>query len=235
MKRKYRRDRQNSGKWFMCLVLLMYWLAYSVVFTEKIIKPNVAAIAEVKVKAMITQIVNDAVHNQFKTGAEVTELLTIKTDTEGNITYVESNTAAMNSLATELTQAVQQRYKWKDAVILDVPVGSIVGSQILSQMGPNIGLKVLPIGMSRANFKTEFESMGINQTKYKVYLQMDSQARVLAPFSINNIDVQNTILVAEAVIVGEVPSSYINVPQDTTIDPLNFTAIDRAHTYRICL
>jgi hypothetical protein len=56
---------------------------------------------------------------------------------------------------------------------------------------------------------------------------MDSQARVLAPFSINNIDVQNTILVAEAVIVGEVPNSYINVPQgsnvtDPAIDPLNF-------------
>lgn len=227
MKRRYHRERQNSGKWFICLVLLMVLAAYSVVFTEKIIKPNVAAIAEVKVKAMITQIVNDAVHNQFKTGAEVTELLTIKTDKEGNITYVESNTAAMNSLATELTQAVQQQYKWKDAVILDVPVGSIVGSQILSQMGPNVGLKVLPIGMSRANFKTEFESMGINQTKYKVYLQMDSQARVLAPFTINNIDVQNTILVAEAVIVGEVPNSYINVPEasnttDPPIDPLNF-------------
>lgn len=227
MKRRYRGERRSSIKWFICLVLLMVLAVYSVVFTEKIIKPNVAAIAEVKVKAMITQIVNDAVHNQFRTGAEVTELLTIKTDSEGNITYVESNTVAMNSLATELTQAVQQQYKWKDAVILDVPVGSIVGSQILSQMGPNIGLKVLPIGMSRANFKTEFESMGINQTKYKVYLQMDSQARVLAPFSINNIDVQNTILVAEAVIVGEVPNSYINVPQgsdvtDPAVDPLNF-------------
>ncbi|HVI41550.1 MAG TPA: sporulation protein YunB, partial [Anaerovoracaceae bacterium] len=198
-----------------------------VIFTEKIIKPNVAAIAEVKVKAMITQIVNDAVHNQFKTNDGVTKLLTIKTDQEGNITYVESNTTAMNSLATELTQAVQNQYKWKEAVILDVPVGSIVGSQILSQIGPKIGLKVLPIGMSRVNFKTEFESMGINQTKYKVYLEMDSQARILAPFSINNIDVQNTILVAEAVIVGEVPSSYINVPQgsdsvDPPIDPLNF-------------
>lgn len=227
MKRRYRREKRGGLKWFICLVLLMVLAVYSVVFTEKIVKPNLAAIAEVKVKAMITQIVNDAVHKQFKTGSEVTELLTIKTDKEGNITYVESNTAAMNSLATDLTQAVQDQYKWKNAVMLDVPVGSIVGSQILSQFGPNIGLKVLPIGMSQVNFKTEFESMGINQTKYKVYLEMDSQARVLAPFSINNISVQNTILVAEAVIVGEVPSSYINVPQgsDVTnppIDPLNF-------------
>lgn len=222
MKRRYKRVKQGSVKWFLCLVLLMVLAAYSVVYTENIIKPNMAAIAEVKVKAMITQIVNDAVHNKFKTASGVTDLLTIKTDQEGNITYVESNTAEMNRLATELTQAVQDRYKWKEAVIVDVPVGSIVGSQILSQFGPYVGMKVLPIGMSRVNFKTEFESMGINQTKYKVYLEMDSQARVLAPFSINNIAVQNTILVAEAVIVGEVPNAYINVPKDTAIDSTNF-------------
>ena len=222
MRRKLKREKQNSGKWFVCLVLLMVLAFYSVVYTEKIIKPNVAALAEVKVKAMITKIVNDAVHEQFQTDAEVSELLTIKTDTEGNITYVESNTSAMNNLATELIQAVQNQYRWKEAVKLDVPVGSIVGSQILSQVGPNISLKVLPIGMSRANFKTEFESMGINQTKYKVFLQMESQARVLAPFSINNIEIQNNILIAEAIIVGEVPDSYINVPEGSAMDATNF-------------
>jgi len=222
MKRKPKREKNNSGKWFLLLVLLMVLAVYSVVYTEKIVKPNVAAIAEVKVKAMITKIVNDAVHEQFKADAEVSELLTIKTDTEGNITYVESNTTAMNNLATELIQAVQNQYRWKEAVKLDVPVGSIVGSQILSQVGPNISLKVLPIGMSRANFKTEFESMGINQTKYKVFLQMESQARVLAPFSINNIEIQNNILIAEAIIVGEVPDSYINVPEGSAMDATNF-------------
>lgn len=221
-RRRLKRDMRNNGKWFLCLILLMVLAFYSVIFTEKIIKPNVAAIAEVKVKAMITQIVNNAVHEQFQTDADVYELLKIKTDLEGNITYVESNTTAMNNLAAELSQTVQNKYKWDDAVMLKVPVGSIVGSQILSQLGPAINLKVLPIGMARVNFKTEFESMGINQTKYKVFLMMDSQARVLAPFSINNIEVQNTILIAEAIIVGEVPNSYINVPPGSAMDATNF-------------
>lgn len=225
--RRMKREHEGRWKWFVCLILLVVLAAYSVVFTEKIIKPNLAAIAEVKVKAMITQIVNDSVHKQFVSNSQIKELLTIKTDQEGNITYVEANTTAMNKLGTELTQAVQEQYKWDNAVILNVPVGSIVGSQILSQIGPKLHLKVLPIGMSRVNFKTEFESMGINQTKYKVYLEIDSQARILAPFNLKNINVQNTILVAEAVIVGEVPNSYINVPQGTEtdpsiIDPLNF-------------
>ncbi|MDD2190346.1 MAG: sporulation protein YunB [Eubacteriales bacterium] len=221
MKYRHKRDR-HSGKWFVSLVLLIVLALYSVIFTEKIIKPNVGAIAEVKVKAMITKIVNDAVHDQFASGEELNELLTIKTDQEGNITFVESNTVAMNSLAAKLTQAVQQQYKWKEPVMLSVPVGSMIGSQVLSQFGPYIDLKVLPIGMSRVNYKTEFESMGINQTKYKVYLEMDSQARVLAPFSINNINVSNTILVAEAIIIGEVPDAYINVPPGSAMDATNF-------------
>ncbi|MDF3002214.1 MAG: sporulation protein YunB [Bacillota bacterium] len=224
MKQRRKRDKRKSIKWFVCLVLLLVLTVYSAVFTEKIIKPNLASIAEVKVKAMMTRIVNEAVREQFVNDVDVKGLLTIKTDQEGNITYVESNTTAMNALATNLTQAVQNQYKWEDASMMRVPVGSIVGSQILSQFGPYVTLKVLPIGTSKTNFKTEFESMGINQTKYKVYLEMDSQAKVLAPFSINNIDVQNTILIAEAIIVGEVPNSYINVPPGSAMDATNFFA-----------
>ena len=62
MRGRRKKDKQNNGKWFVCLVLLMVLAIYGVVFTERIVKPNVAAIAEVKVKAMITKIVNDAVH-----------------------------------------------------------------------------------------------------------------------------------------------------------------------------
>lgn len=221
MARKKVRDKQKKGKWFLCLILLMVLTIYSSIFAEKILKPNMAGIAEVKVKAIITQVVNDAVHDQFASDTNMIDLLTIKTDNEGNISFVQSNTMAMNNLAAELTQTVQGQYKSMEPKIVKVPIGSILGSQILSQVGPYVELKVLPIGMSRVNFKTEFESTGINQTKYKVFLEMDSQARVLAPFSINNINVQNTILVAEAIIVGEVPNSYINVPKESAIDATN--------------
>jgi len=220
--RRVHRKKGNNVKWFICLVLLLVLAIYSAIYTENIIKPNVSAIAEVEVKSMITRTVNKAIREQFLNPEDIKALLTIKTDSDGNITFVESNTAAMNNLATELTQRVQTQYQWKEATVIDVPVGSILGSQILSQVGPSIGLKVLPIGVSRVNYKTEFESMGINQTKYKVYLEMESLARVLAPFTINNIEVQHTVLIAEAVIVGEVPDAYINVPPGSAIDATNF-------------
>lgn len=212
------RGKEKKGKWFIALMLLVVLTVYGFIYTEKIIKPNMAAIAEVRVRSIISQVVNDAINEQFTDKDDVGHLFNIITDNEGNISFVQSNTIAMNSLGTSLTKVIQTEFRNMEAKNVNVPLGSILGNQILSQVGPNIELKVLPIGTSKVNFKSEFESTGINQTKYKVFLELDSYARVLAPFSINNIQVQNTVLIAEAIIVGEVPGSYINVPKEDVLD-----------------
>lgn len=212
------KEKQNKGKWFVVLILLFVLMIYGALYTEKVIKPNMAAIAEVRVRSIMSQVVNDAVNAQFMEGDEVGELFEIMTDTDGNISFVQSNTVAMNALGTSLTKTIQTELRNIEMKVVKVPLGSILGNQILSQVGPYVDLKVLPIGTSKVNFKSEFESTGINQTKYKVFLELNSQARVLAPFSMNNIQVQNTILLAEVIIVGDVPNSYINVPKEDILD-----------------
>jgi len=212
----------KSLKRLFFLILLAVFAVYSFVYTQQIIKPNMLAVAEARVRSMITKTVNSCVSEQFQTGGEISELLIVRTDQEGNITYVEPDTQAMNRLASSLLSDILEKYRADGPVILAIPAGSVLGSVIFSQMGPSVNLKIMPITTTRANIVTEFESMGINQTKYKVYLSMESEARVLAPFSANEVSVQNTVLIAEAVIVGRVPDSYINVPPGSAMDATNF-------------
>ena len=61
-------------------------------------------------------------------------------------------------------------------------------------------------------------SQGINQTKYKIYIELECRVKVLAPFSSNMFDVNNTVLVAETVILGDVPNSYVQVPKEDILD-----------------
>ena len=53
-------------------------------------------------KAMITQIVNDAVHDQYISGIQENDLLIVKTNQEGNISFLQSNTIAMNQLGNRI-------------------------------------------------------------------------------------------------------------------------------------
>ena len=73
---------------------------------------------------------------------------------------------------------------------------------------------IIPVAVINVGYKTEFESAGINQSKYKVYLDVKTETRLLVPFMSEKFEADNTVLIAEAVIVGDVPETYTNIPKE---------------------
>lgn len=225
-----RRRKENMsvfGGILLCvLVFLMLYLIYFWCFR---ISPNLDTIAVMKAKSIVTRTVNEAINQQFGEETEARNLLITETDADGNIEMVQSDTRAINQLLSQLSTEIQHRYNSnKTEYKTSVPLGSILGSQILSQRGPSVELTILPMAVSGMDFKTEFEAQGINQTKYKVYVVMETEARVMAPFSSSVIEVKNTILIAEAIILGKVPQSYVQVPQDGILDGMDSGEFEEA-------
>lgn len=68
------------------------------------------------------------------------------------------------------------------------------------------------MGMVDVNFGTEFEHAGINQTRHRVYLIVNTEAKVIVPFNSSNMHVTTYLPVAETIIVGKIPENYICVP-----------------------
>ena len=83
--------------------------------------------------------------------------------------------------------------------------------KLLAGIGPKIKITISSIGNVKTDLKSEFSSKGINQTLHRVYLQVDCEVNILTPF--NNISkrITNQILIAENVIVGNIPDTYYNL------------------------
>jgi hypothetical protein len=81
-----------------------------------------------------------------------------------------------------------------------------------------VDIRIIPISVSSIDFETEFVSEGINQTKYKVYIELKSHVKVIAPLVSDTFEVSTTVLIAEAVILGTVPNSYVYVPEEDILD-----------------
>ena len=89
--------------------------------------------------------------------------------------------------------------------------GSITGSRYLAGVGPRIQIKILPLGSVTTDFKSKFESSGINQTIHKIYLDVACKVNVVTPYDSIETEIVNQVLMTESVIIGEIPETYYNL------------------------
>lgn len=90
--------------------------------------------------------------------------------------------------------------------------------KLLAGHGPRIKIEISSIGNVKTDLKSEFSSKGINQTLHRVYLQVDCEVSILTPFDNITKKITNQILIAEHVIVGDIPETYYNLEGMTQDD-----------------
>ena len=148
-------------------------------------------------------------------------LIHIERDDAGNIKYLEPDSRLINKLVLEFMTEVNDTYNLDDTQAVKVNLGVITGSKILSQLPFTVKVKVQPLSLTRFQYETEFETQGINQTRYCVYCTINSQVRILAPFTDKVSEINRRFLLAEAIIVGDVPGNYVEVPKESILDAID--------------
>ena len=171
----------------------------------------------VAVNAVATKI-NDSLQNGLYDEALSGPLLNVERDSEGNIQYLEPNAEVINKLLLEFSTNVRENYDLGDMEEIKVNWGVITGSKLLSQLPFAVTVKVQPVSLTKFQYETGFETEGINQTRYYVYCTITSQIHILAPFTDKTAQINRRLLLAEAVIVGKVPDSYVVVPEGSILD-----------------
>lgn len=182
------------------------------------IEPNIDAVSKLKAKGLVNEIINEAIGEEFSERDYAQKLFLIEKGEDGQILTVQSNTALINKTVADFAARIGRRYERMEPRRLSVSYGTLLGSKLLSQTDLDFPIKVLPLAVTDYDFETEFVGQGINQTKYKIYINLSSSVRVLQPFSADTIGIKNKVLIAEMVIVGEVPESYVNVPKEDILD-----------------
>lgn len=221
---KYKR-RYNNRKVFaytyIILILVLLLVIYGFILVDRKIKPTVLTIAEIKAKQIASKAINESINDKITDDIRYQDLYFIRTDSEGNITFMQANTIMMNKLAAEVALTVQQKMQKigsEDNNNIRIPLGNILGSQLLAQYGPKVKVRVTTIGRVNVDFYTEFEQSGINQTRHKIYLQVNTQVKTVIPFTSQTMPVQSTVPIAETIIVGRVPENYVNVPKQDILN-----------------
>ncbi|MGI6012855.1 MAG: sporulation protein YunB [Oscillospiraceae bacterium] len=137
------------------------------------------------------------------------DFVMLNTAANGEITAMTTNTILINRLAAEILQQVSIDADC-GSLNVSVPIGNLTGSSLLLGKGPNIEIEVIVLTSSYATVENRFTDCGINQTKHQLFLDMTLDIDILIPLQTLSTRVTQEILIAETIIVGEVPQMFVN-------------------------
>ncbi len=193
---------------------IIIWIMTIAVITFSVILNSIMPIFERlcidKAKAVATTVTNQKATEVMNT-YEYSDIVKIHKDDNNNITMIESNIVNINKIISDVALYIQDALNDSKKQDVSIKLGSITGINIFSGMGPDIPIEISTIGNIETDFRSEFISQGINQTLHRVYLDIVCEVSILTPFKTINETINNQLIIAENIIVGNIPSTYYNL------------------------
>ena len=200
-------SRQKAG--LLCWLLAGALITLMLVFMFQL-KSILSSMAVTRVSNNVNRLVTASVEDALQSGEfRYDQLITFSKDDAGRVSALQSNMAEFNRLQALIVQDVLYRLSEVSTSELRIPVGTLSGSALLAGRGPAITVRMQTVGSANARFVNEFSDAGINQTTHKIILNVDVSVSVLLPGFRTSTKVSNSFAVAETIIVGNVPESYV--------------------------
>ena len=195
----------------LCLTAVLALLAVAVLLVLRTkYRKVLTELAQTQVKNVTSDLSNDAVDREIAEGTiQYDRLVYFEKDLEGRITALKTNMGEINRLKTETLALINQEILDMDSSALGVPIGSLVLPEVFAGRGFSIPIEILTIRNSDASFSSCFSQAGINQTLQQMKMDVFVDVTVLILGSTESFTVTSQVVVAETVIVGQVPNTYL--------------------------
>ena len=183
--------------------LLIHWFDIA-------LRPQLIAFSESQLQNRLTRIANDAV-SQALTDQELSYGGLVNLQTTETLSTFETDTMALNRLRVSILENIIAQVENIDSNSFGVPVGVLTGIDLLSALGPKLPVRVVSVTSADGQYRNEFTSAGINQTLHRIMLDVTLNAKLLLPGGIVEVVVSAPVCIAETVIVGQIPQTYLNL------------------------
>jgi len=207
----YVRRRGKRIKAYIAIIVIISILILLFSFIEKRLRIGMDQISQYRVKSIVTNVIGNAVRENFPEDMNYADIASINRDQYGSITSIETDVAKLNSIFADVSLSVQNRLSDLGDEKISIPLGAVLGETVFAARGPKINIKIIPIGSVETDFRSEFSSAGINQTRHSIYILLKTEVGVAIPFIEKKTVVTTSLPVTETVIVGDVPDYYIDI------------------------
>ena len=185
-----------------CTVLVFFRIRYHAA---------IRSLAQTQVTNSTSDLINDAIDEQIESGKiQYDRIVYLEKDLDGRITALKTNMSEVNRLKTDILNLINDEILALETNTLSIPIGSLVLPEVLPGRGFKIPVEVIAIRNSDASFESHFSEAGINQTRHQLNITICVDISVLILGKAESFNVCTQVVVAETIIVGHVPDTYLH-------------------------
>ena len=171
----------------------------------------IRGLAETQVRNITSDLINDAIDKRIESEhIQYDRIVYFEKDLDGRITALKTNMSEVNRLKTDTLNLINDEILALDTSDMGIPIGSLILPEFLAGRGPTIPIRILSIRNSDASFTSDFHEAGINQTLQQLNMHISVDVAVLVLGQTNYFTVSSQVVVAETIIVGQVPNTFLH-------------------------
>ncbi len=193
----------------LLIIILSVFTVSSILSSDSDFMKTVITQAEIKTKSSANIIINNAIQETIDEMNISSSDFIIRDNT--NELLISANTVLINEFCSNLSNKISDYFILEDENIIEIPVGSLFGVEWISNIGPNINFTVMPSKEALVNYNTEFISVGINQSNFKIWIDINVNVRIINPLQNKELAFNRKVMLVDTVINGDVPENYMNI------------------------
>lgn len=208
MKRR-RKKRHNYRLTAVTGIIVLIILIVFAVWTDKAVRPVASLQAEHFSLAITEKAIEESASGYLRENScTYGDFADVKYDSSGRVTAIEAVPENINKVQSELALMINERLE-QSGEYAEIPVGSLTGSYMLAGKGFNIRLRICPARKATVSLRSDFTSAGNNQTCHRISAVVTAEIKSSLPLYDFDTETEAEFLLAENIIVGNVPSSCI--------------------------
>ena len=217
-RKKYLRHRKYFKiKVFLTVIvfIILIGIYIFIIQFENEVLPVAVKVSEKYAVNIVSQEINRSVEkvtNEMKlyTG----DFLKKNIDVGTNKVNLDVDTILINSVCNKISEDLSKRLKNIKSTKVELPVGIFSGIDAFSSMGPYFKVGLSSIGDVVIDYETIFQSVGINQINFQVYLKIDTSVNIINLMYKKDINISRKLMLVNTIFNGEVPNTYFSTSID---------------------
>lgn len=208
--------KKRKKRLIMFIAIIAAFFVAVMFYFFNVIIPIIRVYAAEKIRGKTISAINTAVSEVIATTSNYADILSVTYDGENTVSTISLKSEVINAIAHKSIRSAQNIMSDVCYGGVTIPLGTLSGIACFFGCGPPIKIAVAAIGNVESGLRANFSECGINQTNYRLYLELTTFVTLIYPGADNVIEVSDEILLVETVIVGKIPSTYLNAinPED---------------------